>query len=461
MFVTCRGPGRPLGDGGPPSSGPPPRTEGTRYEIPATDGCGQRGRPCDHFARRGRRRSGDPFTRRDRARAHARRTQQGHRAEGGPPARQDDPRGEAPAAAAPLRRPGHRRGRPQRRRRGLQPHRPGQDQPPPAGRDVPVAAEDPDPVRLRHHSRLPDDLPHPARRGQQLRPVCRDGGRHDRRPRDRHRRHQADLRADGRRLPRAAMGPHRRGRRRGPVPGRRVRRREGEGLPGLGLLQARQGDRQPQARRRVRPARGRPRLQHDRHVRGAAAQSVPAALPGRDRRRRRHRDVLVQRDQRRPRLREPPHRDGHHQGRVGLRRLHRERLHRRRRAPRLPAGHARRGPVRPRRRRRRPQRRRARHQRGHRLGDGEHQPPRLRRAAGPQRRDPDVADQRRGPAHPARQVPRRPVRPPLRGPGEGRRPGVVRDARRPRRRPLGRRAVDGAAQERRRSCRSTPASRSP
>ena len=71
-------------------------------------------------------------------------------------------------------------------------------------------------------------------------------------------------------------------------------------------------------------------------------------------------DVLVQRDQRRARLREPPHRDGHHEGRVGVRRLHRERLHRRRRAPRLPARQARRGPLRPRRRRRRPQRRRPR-----------------------------------------------------------------------------------------------------
>ena len=39
--------------------------------------------------------------------------------------------------------------------------------------------------------------------------------------------------------------------------------------------------------------------------RAAAAQPLPAAVQGGDRRRRRHRDVLVQRDQRRPGLREP------------------------------------------------------------------------------------------------------------------------------------------------------------
>ena len=56
-------------------------------------------------------------------------------------------------------------------------------------------------------------------------------------------------------------------------------------------------------------ARGRARLQHDGYVGVAAAQHVPAAVQGRDRRRRRHDDVLVQRHQRRPRLRER----GHHE----------------------------------------------------------------------------------------------------------------------------------------------------
>ncbi len=55
------------------------------------------------------------------------------------------------------------------------------------------------------------------------------------------------------------------------------------------LLGARQGRHQRQALRRLRPARGRPRVQHDRHVRAAAAQPLPAAVQGRGRRRRRHR----------------------------------------------------------------------------------------------------------------------------------------------------------------------------
>ena len=52
-----------------------------------------------------------------------------------------------------------------------------------------------------------------------------------------------------------------------------------------------------------------PRLQHDRHVAVAAVEPLPAAVQGRGRRRRGHRDVLVQRAQRRPGLREPLHRD--------------------------------------------------------------------------------------------------------------------------------------------------------
>ena len=93
------------------------------------------------------------------------------------------------------------------------------------------------------------------------------------------------------------------GARRGPVPRLGVRRRAGQGRAGHRLLRARQGRHERQALRRLRPARGRPRVQHHRHVRAAAAQPLPAAVQGRDRRRRRHRDVLVQRDQRRPGLR--------------------------------------------------------------------------------------------------------------------------------------------------------------
>ena len=61
---------------------------------------------------------------------------------------------------------------------GLQPHRPGEDQPLPARRGRAVAAAHPDPVRLRHDPRLPHDLPGPAGRREQLRPVGRHRGRH-------------------------------------------------------------------------------------------------------------------------------------------------------------------------------------------------------------------------------------------------------------------------------------------
>ena len=76
-----------------------------------------------------------------------------------------------------------------------------------------------------------------------------------------------------------------------------------------------------------------------------------------------------------PGLRQQVHRDRHPQEGVGLRRLHRERLHRRRRDPRLPAGEPGRGSVRPRHRGRRSRGRRQRADGRHRLGDGQHQHP--------------------------------------------------------------------------------------
>ena len=74
-----------------------------------------------------------------------------------------------------------------------------------------------------------------------------------------------------------------------------------QGRPGQQLRRPGQGRGQRQAPGRVRAAGGRPGLQHHGHVRVPAAQPLPAAVQGRDRRRRRHRDVLVQRDQRRAR----------------------------------------------------------------------------------------------------------------------------------------------------------------
>ena len=146
---------------------------------------------------------------------------------------------------------------------------------------------------------------------------------------------------------------------------------------------------------------------------------------------------------------DPETRDRHPQEGVGLRRLHRERLHRRRRAARVPAAEPERGAVRPRRRRRRARRRAGRAQRRHRLRDGEHEHPRLRQAAARAAPHLDVARRRRRAADPAREVPRRALRPPLRRPDEGRRPGELHHRRRPRQGPRGGRQVDGPAQERR------------
>ena len=209
---------------------------------------------------------------------------------------------------------------------------PREDQRVPEGRGGGVEARDPDPVRLRHDPRLPHDLPDPAGHRQLVRPERGLRGPPVRRPGVGRRRPQADLQPDGRRLARAALGPHLRGRRRGPVPELRHGRRAREGGAGPELRGLRQGRHQRQALRRLRPAGGRARLQHDRHVRAAAAEPLPAAVQGRHRRRLGHRDVLVQRHQRRPGLRQQAARDRHPQEGMGLRRLHRERLHGRRRA---------------------------------------------------------------------------------------------------------------------------------
>ena len=70
----------------------------------------------------------------------------------------------------------------------------------------------------------------------------------------------------------------------------------------------------------------------------AAAQPLPAAVQSSGRRRGRHRDVLVQLDQRRAGLRRPGDHDRHPQGRVGLQRFRRGGLGRGRRDAGVPAG---------------------------------------------------------------------------------------------------------------------------
>ena len=111
--------------------------------------------------------------------------------------------------------------------------------------------------------------------------------------------------------------------------------------------------------------------------------------------------------------------------------------------------------MRPRHRRRRPARR-AGAERRHRLGDGEHQHPRLRQAAARPAPDHDEPPRRRRPADPAGQVPRRAVRPPLRQPGQGRPTRPASDRRRPRAARTAAGEVDGAAEERRRHAAARP-----
>ena len=103
-------------------------------------------------------------------------------------------------------------------------------------------------------------------------------------------RHQADLQPDGRRLARAALGPHLRGRGRGPVPELGHGRRAREGRAGQRLQ-----------RRRTRSSRsvkhfaayGQPETGRDYNTTDmsavAAVELLPAAVQGGDRRRRRQR----------------------------------------------------------------------------------------------------------------------------------------------------------------------------
>ena len=111
--------------------------------------------------------------------------------------------------------------------------------------------------------------------------------------------HRLDVRADGRHRPRRALGARCRRRRRG----RAARPTHGRGasarVPGRGPRPRRCDGRLPQALRRLRRRRGRPGLQHRRHLRAHAARGVPAAVPRRLRRRRADHDGVVQRDLRR------------------------------------------------------------------------------------------------------------------------------------------------------------------
>ena len=192
----------------------------------------------------------------------------GHRAAGRRAGRADDGRGEAAAGTAALRRPGHRRGRREGRRRGVLADGPGEDQ------RAPEASR----WRTRGCTSRSCSPTTPStatgrssrsRSGPRARSTrrSRPGRRQDRRARVGDGRDQAGLQPDGRRLLRAPVGTDRRGQRRGPLPRLGDGGRTGAGRPGRRLRGPQQDDDQRQALRGVRRARGRPRLQHDRHLR--------------------------------------------------------------------------------------------------------------------------------------------------------------------------------------------------
>ena len=215
----------------------------------------------------------------------------------------------------------------------------------------------PDPVRLRHHPRLPDDLPGPAGRGELVRP----GGR--RRPTHRigaresaDGRAQADLQPDGRRLPRAALGPDRRGRRRGPVPRLGDGGRARQGRPGQRLRRAatRSSPASSTSSAYGQPEGGRDYNTTDMsesRLRNLYLPPFKAAIDAGVG----HGDVLVQRDQRRPGLREQATpRPTSSRSEWGFDGFIESDYTAVAETPRLPAEDARRGPVRPRHRGRRP-----------------------------------------------------------------------------------------------------------
>ena len=244
-----------------------------------------------------------------------------------------------------------------------------------------VAAAHPDPVRLRHDPRVPDDLPDPAGHGDQLRP----GGRARRTTRSapRSRRPSASSRSTARwstsRTSRAgAASPRARGE--DPYLQLRDGRRARQGRAGQRLLapttrSSRASSTSPPT---AQPESGRDYNTTDMSLSRLWNLYLPpfkaAVDAGAD-------TVMcsfnaINGD---PGCANSYTREPHPQAAVGLRRLHRERLHGGRRAARLPAGEPGQRPVRPRHRRGRRRGGREGAQRRHRLRDGLDQLPRLRR----------------------------------------------------------------------------------
>ena len=367
-------------------------------------------------------------------------------------------RGEAEPDPAALRRPdqrGRRRG-PTSRRRRVQPRRSGEDQRVPAASAVEESrAAHPDPVRLRHDPRLPDDLPDPARRRQRVRPERRLAGPQVRRARVGRGRPQADLQPDGRRLARAALGPHLRGRRRGPVPQLRVRGRAREGRAGPRLLASptrssrASSTTPPTASRRAGATTTRPTCRSGGCATSTCRRSRPRSTPAPTPRCARSTRSTASPAARTSELEtDMLKKEWGFDGFIESDYTAVAEL-------RMPTD----GPIGRAATARADGRRGGRAQRRHRLRDGLDAHPRQRQAAARATAGSRGADRRRRAPDPARQVPRRAVREPLRRPSEGRRRAAA--ARRRRGRAQGRRPLDGAAQERRRHAAARARARRP
>ena len=114
------------------------------------------------------------------------------------------------------------------------PDRSGRDQPAPAAGAGRQPSRHPAAVRLRCHPRAADHLPGPDRHGRLVGSRDHRTGSVRRRPGGPCGGHPLGLRPDGGHRPGSAVGPDRRGRGRGSVPGRRRRRRPGPRLPRRG-----------------------------------------------------------------------------------------------------------------------------------------------------------------------------------------------------------------------------------
>ena len=219
--------------------------------------------------------------------------------------------------------PGGRRGdllAAQRRRR----------QRPAAGRGRADPAGHPAADRPGRHPRPAHDGSDAAGHGSQLRSRHGRAHRPARRSGSGFGRSELDVLPHDRCQPGSSLGPGGRGFRGRPVPDGRDGRGDDPRLPGRRSPRAGQHRGDGEALRRLRPRRGRPGLQHGRHVRIPSPERLPGTLPRRHCRRSRIGDGRVQYDRRQADARAPAPADRCPQGRVGYARRHRRRRGRRR-----------------------------------------------------------------------------------------------------------------------------------